>query len=165
GQEVIVPPRLITIHALEIVSFQSPDLVLDIDCGKGTYIRSLAFDLGRTLGPGAHLAGLIRTRSGPFNLEQSLSLEELQLILVDGSWEDHLYAPDEAMLEFGAAILGEQNEWRLSHGLELVPPTVARHSDGELLRTYSLDGRFLGIIRWEGDRGCWQPHKVLLGAG
>ncbi len=164
GQEVTVPPRLVTIHALELISYHLPDLVLDIDCGKGTYIRSLAFDLGRKLGPGAHLAALVRTRSGPFSLDQSIRLDDLPQALADGSWEDHLYAPDEAMLDFGVAIVAERNEWRLQHGLELVsPPPAAGTGEPTVLRAYSLDGRFLGIIRWERER--WRPHKVLLSAG
>jgi tRNA pseudouridine55 synthase len=164
GGEVAPPPgRTVTIHALEIISYQNPDLIMDIECSKGTYIRSLAFDLGRALGPGAHLASLIRTRSGPFTLSQSIHLDELAQALLDGSWENYLYAPDEALLDFDAAIVGERNEWRLLHGLDLVFPETARHNAGDLLRTYALDGRFLGILRWEHEQGRWQPHKVLAG--
>lgn len=167
GKQVSVPPRAITISKLELVSFESPDLVLDIDCSKGTYIRSLAFDLGRRLGPGAYLASLLRTRSGPFTLEQCITLEELAQALVDGSWEDHLYPPDEAMLEYDVAVLAERNEWRLLHGLPLGDPVGSRafkragRSAGEVLRTYSLDGRFLGIVQWDQALEAWRPHKVL----
>jgi tRNA pseudouridine55 synthase len=157
------PPRTVTIYSLEIVSYHVPDLVLDIECSKGTYIRSLAYDLGRNLGPGAHLATLIRTRSGPFTLSQSLSLEELAQALTDGSWESYLYAPDEALLDFDAAIVGERNEWRIQHGLDLVFPLTVGHNTSDLLRTYALDGRFLGILRRDDEPGRWQPHKVLTG--
>jgi tRNA pseudouridine55 synthase len=161
GEVAPPPPRTVTIYSLEIVSYQKPDLVLDIDCSKGTYIRSLAFDLGRNLGPGAHLAGLIRTRSGPFTLGQSVHLEDLAQALADGSWENYLYAPDEALLDFDAAVVGERMEWRLRHGLDLIFPQPAQHNAGSLLRTYALDGRFLGILRWEEEHGRWKPHKVL----
>jgi tRNA pseudouridine55 synthase len=173
GQEMTLEARLVFISGLTIVSWQSPDLVLDVECGKGTYIRSLAFDLGRKLGPGAYLAGLIRTRSGPFTLAESLTLDMLELALEDGSWRDHLYAPDEALLERRAAVLGELNEWRLCHGLPLnLPvaglrdslPGLASQDQAELLRAYSVDGRFLGILRWVDERGSWQPHKVLAGS-
>jgi len=148
--------------------------VLDIECGKGTYILSLAFDLGRKLGPGAYLAALSRTRSGPFTLAESLSLDALERALDDGSWQDYLYAPDEALLERRAAVLGELNEWRLCHGLPLNLPVVGQQDhlpslgsqdQTELLRAYSLDGRFLGILRWVDERSSWQPHKVLAGSG
>jgi tRNA pseudouridine55 synthase len=173
GQEIALEARLVSIFALTVVSFQSPDLVLDVECGKGTYIRSLAFDLGRKLGPGAYLAALIRTRNGPFTLAESLTLDTLELALHDGSWPDYLYAPDEALLERRAAVLGELNEWRLCHGLPLNLPVAGQRTSlpspgdqdqAELLRAYSLDGRFLGILRWVDERSSWQPHKVLAGS-
>lgn len=169
GKEVAVELRPIVIYALRIVSWSSPDLTLDVECGKGTYIRSLAYDLGERLGPGAHLAALVRTRSGPFTLKQSITLEVLEAALAGESWQDHLYAADEALLERRAAILGPENVARVRYGqllrfddslraVELPPP-----AEGELLRAYSTDGRFLGILRWEAEATAWQPHKVLLG--
>ncbi|MGZ3638467.1 MAG: tRNA pseudouridine(55) synthase TruB [Ktedonobacterales bacterium] len=182
GQEVTLEPRPIVISALRIVSWSSPDLVLDIECGKGTYIRSLAYDLGERLGPGAHLAALQRTRSGPFTLKQALTLEALEAALAGEGWRDHLYAPDEALLDHRAAILASEHEAGMRNGQPLRftspppphPGTVAQTpreaaeatgaipaEDGELLRAYSTDGRFLGIVRWNAADSAWQPHKVL----
>lgn len=168
GHEVAVELRPIVIYALRVVAWSPPDLELDVECGKGTYIRSLAYDLGERLGSGAHLAALIRTRSGPFTLKQSITLEALEETLGDGSWRDYFYAADEALLERRAAILAAENEARVRNGqlvrldsslraLELPAP-----EDGELLRAYATDGRFLGILRWEAAMSAWQPHKVLL---
>src|SRR5262249_35360749 len=98
GESVTPEPRPIVIYALHVVSWTSPHLVLDVECGKGTYIRSLAHDLGERLGPGAHLAALVRTRSGPFRLRHCVTLDQLEVALTDGAWRDHLYAPDEALL-------------------------------------------------------------------
>jgi len=167
GEAVTPEPRRVRIDALRVVSWASPDLVLDVECGKGTYIRSLAYDLGERLGPGAHLAGLVRTRSGPFRLAESVTLERLEAALADGSWRGLLRAADEALLERRAAILGETSEARLRNGQPLrfdgAPGGGAAGGaeDGELLRAYSADGRFLGLLRWEGAAAIWQPHKVL----
>jgi tRNA pseudouridine55 synthase len=183
GQEVALEPRPIVITALRIVSWSSPDLVLDVECGKGTYIRSLAYDLGERLGPGAHLAALRRTRSGPFTLKQALTLEALEAALAGEGWRDHLYAPDEALLDHRAAILADKHEASMRNGQPLhfasaQPPTPAAVAEaqreaadatlgaippeeGELLRAYSTDGRFLGIARWNAADSAWQPHKVL----
>lgn len=170
GAAVTVEPRPITIYTLTILSWRSPDLVLDVDCGKGTYIRSLAFDLGERLGPGAHLAALVRTRSGPFALAESITLETLEQSLADGTWPDHLYAPDEALLERKAAILAAPSEARLRNGqplrfVDLSPsssPDRGGESDSDsLLRAYAADGRFLGILRWAPEAGAWHPYKVL----
>lgn len=186
GQEVTVEPRPIVIYALHIVSWSSPDLVLDVECGKGTYIRSLAYDLGERLGPGAHLSALQRTRSGPFTLKQALTLEALETALAGEGWRDHLYAPDEALLDHRAAILADEHEASMRNGQPLrfepsAPSNPAADAaasgeaaatteatggepsleDGELLRAYSTDGRFLGIARWNAAGATWQPHKVL----
>ncbi len=163
GESVVLEPRPIVIYALRLIAWDPPDLVLDVECGKGTYIRSLAFDLGERLGCGAHLAGLVRTRSGPFTLAQSITLEALEAALADNTWQDYLYAPDEALLERRAAILEHASEDRLRTGQPLRFETRGEMEpgEGELLRAYSTDGRFLGILRWQTAAGTWQPHKVL----
>jgi tRNA pseudouridine55 synthase len=69
GEEVVVEPRSITIHELEILSFENNVLSLRVLCGKGTYIRSLAHDLGKALSSGAHLSGLRRTKIGSFEAD------------------------------------------------------------------------------------------------
>jgi tRNA pseudouridine55 synthase len=166
GIDVTPEPRRVRIDALRIVSWNRPDLVVDVECGKGTYIRSLAYDLGQRLGPGAHLAGLIRTRSGPFRLAESITLERLEQALADNSWRELLFAADEALLERRAAILDATSEAKVRNG-QLLRFTQASgagspgREDGELLRAYSADGRFLGVVRWEAASAAWQPHKVL----
>lgn len=160
GQTPEVQPRPIHIDTLDIVDWTSPTLVLDIECGKGTYIRSLAFDLGERLGPGAHLAALVRTRSGPFTLASSITLDALAQAFSDNTWRDHCFAADEALLGWQAAILSAESETRMRYGQSLGLPTVTQSKQHPLLRAYSTDGRFLGILRRE--EAGWQPHKVLL---
>jgi tRNA pseudouridine55 synthase len=76
GEEVEIAPRAVTIHALELLSWEGPSAVsLRLRCSKGTYVRSLVFDLGRVLGPGAHVTVLRRTRSGPFALADAVPLD------------------------------------------------------------------------------------------
>ncbi len=163
GQAVEAEARHVRIDDLRIIAWNSPDLVLDVECGKGTYIRSLAFDLGERLGPGAHLAALVRTRSGPFTLDQSLSLDELEQAFHDGTWQKHFFAPDEALLAWHVAILGSDSEGALRNGqpLRFAAARPETHAPDDLLRAYSPDGRFLGILRWNEAGATWQPHKVL----
>ena len=85
GQTVERVARKVTIHELEMVVFEGPDRArLRIRCSKGTYIRSLAADLGARLGVGAHLTELRRTSSGPFRIEQAITLDELAARVADG---------------------------------------------------------------------------------
>jgi tRNA pseudouridine55 synthase len=78
GQRILVAPREVTIHALELLAFSGPhDVRLHVHCSKGTYVRALARDLGRALEVGAHVTALRRTRSGPFLLAEARPLEEV----------------------------------------------------------------------------------------
>ncbi|MBQ7774181.1 MAG: tRNA pseudouridine(55) synthase TruB [Bacteroidales bacterium] len=81
GEEVQMKPARITIYELEIVEFELPRLVLRVKCSKGTYIRSLARDVGMALGSGGHLTGLQRSRSGGFSIDQALKMEDMELIM------------------------------------------------------------------------------------
>lgn len=78
GIELERPPRTVTIHRLDLLSCEGRQAVIDVECSKGTYIRTLAQDIGRALGCGAHLVALRRTRIGPFSLDDAMTLEQLQ---------------------------------------------------------------------------------------
>lgn len=90
GEEVELAARPIVIHSIDVLRYDWPILRLDIGCGKGTYIRSLARDLGVALGTGGHLASLVRTQVGPFSLESSRRLDDLPEPLL----EEHLLSLD-----------------------------------------------------------------------
>lgn len=81
GEEVVMKPSRITIYEMEIVEFSLPRLVLRVKCSKGTYIRSLARDVGAALGSGGHLTGLVRSSSGGFKVEDALKMEDMELIM------------------------------------------------------------------------------------
>ncbi|MDR0392630.1 MAG: tRNA pseudouridine(55) synthase TruB [Puniceicoccales bacterium] len=78
GKEVERTPHLITIFQFHCVSYMETTLRFHIQCSKGTYVRSLAFDLGRKLGCGAHLTGLRRVQNGPFSIDQAIALKALE---------------------------------------------------------------------------------------
>ena len=85
GEAVTAEPRTVVVHALELVAFRGPEAVdLSLRCSKGTYVRALARDLGRTLGPGAHVTALRRTRSGPFALADAQPLDAVVAALSAG---------------------------------------------------------------------------------
>lgn len=96
GIELERPPRRVTIHELELLDFDGMTARLLVDCSKGTYIRTLAQDIGRRLGCGAHLHALRRTRVGPFSITDSISLEALQA----------MERPQEALLPLHALPAG-----------------------------------------------------------
>jgi tRNA pseudouridine55 synthase len=105
GREIERQARRVIVHSIELLSWAGPTLALDVRCSKGTYIRTLAEDLGEALGCGAHLAALRRTASGPLSIDDAITLDALAE-LSPGDREARLKAPD--------ALLAEWPEWRLS---------------------------------------------------
>jgi tRNA pseudouridine55 synthase len=131
GQTVERPPRRVKVHDLVLLEFAPPDRArLRIRCSKGTYIRSLAADLGRQLGVGAHLTELRRTASGPFRLAQALSPEDLD-VWVDQGRALPFVSLREALAHLPAVTVGQVLASRLAHGQrmrwdEIGPVSVER---------------------------------------
>ncbi|QLG87732.1 tRNA pseudouridine(55) synthase TruB [Chitinibacter bivalviorum] len=96
GIELERKSRPITIYSIELISYQAPDLVIDVRCSKGTYIRVLAQDLGEALGCGAYLTGLRRTLTGGFKLEDAISLDDFIALEMDE--REKLLLPEESLL-------------------------------------------------------------------
>lgn len=163
GIAVEVEPRPVVIHRIDLVEFALPAFVLEVECGKGTYVRSLAHDLGQALGTGAHLRSLVRTRVGPFSLEEAVTPEALRAAGRDGGWQEHIRAMDTFLLSWHAAVLNEVHARKLRAGQALHFPQVPpdRYQDHLPCRAYSLDGRFLAVLRYSRAAQSWRPEKVL----
>ncbi len=140
GIEVEREPRRVTVHALDIVEWQSPTLVIDVTCSKGTYIRTLAEDLGAALGCGAHLAALRRTGSGPLELSKAVTLETLAEM--DEARRDALLLPPDVLLAGWPEVqLPDDEAGRFLTGLRR---RVAL-ADAPAVRVYATNPRaFLG---------------------
>lgn len=161
GEEITLEPRPIEIYALRIVTWQAPVLTLDIECSKGTYIRSLAYDLGEQLGCGAHLAGLIRTRSGPFTLEKSSTLEQLTDIIEQGTLSEYIFPADYAIQQYPALHLDEETSIRVLHGNAFRAELPVLQPESNMARIYNDKGSFLAIAHWDAEEQMWQPKKVF----
>ncbi len=120
GVEVERESRDVTIHRLDVVGVRLPWVDLEVDCSKGTYIRTLCHDIGQSLGCGAHVTALRRTRSGSFTEKQSLSLEEIAARL-DAGDEAGLLSLEEALRELPAVEVVDSAAARLQNG---IPPEL-----------------------------------------
>ena len=116
GVEIERASRQVTIHAIDIVSWQDDQLVLDVRCTKGTYIRTLAQDIGERLGCGAHLQGLRRTASGDVVLEGAVSLADLQG-MTEAERDTHLLPADVLLSDWPEVVLDESEAGRFLTGL------------------------------------------------
>ncbi len=153
GKEIERQPRRVRIDALVITDWSPPQFTLDVTCSAGTYIRSLAYDLGERLGVGAHLSGLTRTASGVFRLENAVPLDTL---LECVTWQEYLIAPQKAMADWPAVQLSAADEVHVRHG-SAIPADDA--TDKTLAFAYGVDGGLLAIL--ERDSSLWRPHKVF----
>ena len=97
GEEVDLAPRTIDVYHLEVLEWAPPEVVIDVHCSSGTYVRSLANDLGDMLGCGGYLVGLRRTKSGRFSLRDATPLRKLQEAFRDGTWSQYLIPAAEAL--------------------------------------------------------------------
>lgn len=156
GETIEREPRTIQIHSLDLLSLEKDRLVVAVACSKGTYIRTLAEDIGAALGCGAHLSGLRRTATGAFELAQATTLEALASLTEDE--RDALLKPvDEILGQFPRIDLDDAAQARFCHGQAIaqarIPPGVCR--------IYGPGGRFLGLAE-EREQG-WLAPKRLLG--
>jgi tRNA pseudouridine55 synthase len=176
GVQVERASRPVEVHRLELLDWQPPVVTVEVECGKGTYIRSLAHDLGQVLGCGATLKSLIRTRYGPFTVEESVSFPELEEAFRHGHWQPLLYPVDTALLHYQAVAVDDATGLAIKNGKHIVlekaksqdvPHTEtgseAAVEDVNRCRAYTQDGYLLAVLRYEPEKGCWHPEKVFIG--
>ncbi|MBI4493953.1 MAG: tRNA pseudouridine(55) synthase TruB [Chloroflexi bacterium] len=162
GEAVELAPRRVTVYELRLLEWSSPVLAILVRCSRGTYIRSLARDLGQALGVGGHLAALTRVAVGPFHLDWALSLEDLAARAASGELERVLVAPDLVLLDLPALVVAPEREADFRHGRSWAgDPAVPPDLKG-LARAYTPDGRLLGLMDYDSSDGRWRPRLALV---
>jgi tRNA pseudouridine55 synthase len=163
GKTVERSPRSVEIDDIELLDWTPPALSIEVACSPGTYIRSLAYDLGEALGSGAHLSALVRLSSGRFVLEDATSLDRLAEAFEHGQGDRHLLALDEAFFDQPAAVVGADRAQRIAHGQAVALDTAIGPGEGgsEVVRVYGPDGGFLAIVTYDAESGMWRPKKVF----
>ncbi len=159
GAHIELEPRPVEFYEITLVAWQPPELSLDVHCSAGTYIRSLAHDLGQALGCGAHLAGLRRTASGTFRIEEAVTLDALTAAFERGpqAWQQYLRPPDAALSDWPALHLTAEAARQVLRGQAVRLGAVT----SEHARAYNAAGEFFAILRGDPAAGVWRPHKVF----
>lgn len=142
GIEIEREPRNITIYSIEILRIEVPYVELIVHCSKGTYIRSLCYDIGRKLGCGAIMVELTRLATGAFHITESIALEEL----TKENIPLHLHSLEKALVEFDIVTVDKKFEKLLVNGVNVMDRNLlSKVTDNKLYRIYNLEGLLLGI--------------------
>ncbi|HUT97123.1 MAG TPA: tRNA pseudouridine(55) synthase TruB, partial [Dehalococcoidales bacterium] len=164
GIEVARKSRLRWVYRLELLDWQPPVATIEVECSKGTYIRSLADDLGQLLGCGANLKNLARLKCGLFTIEDAITVPQLEDGFRHGYWQQFLYPIDIVLSRWGAVVVDDAAAEDIKNGRPLAleaadnpPPSV----QGNRCRVYTRDGTFLAMLCFDSEKGLWQPEKVF----
>lgn len=159
GVEVERPPRAVTIHALTLLAFEPGLVELDVHCSKGTYVRTLAEDLGEALGTGAHVETLRRIGLGPFEAERMVTLPQLEALAANSmaDLEAALLPIDSALIDWPEVVLGADAVHYFSHGQ---PVFVPQAPVADWLRVYGPGRHFIGMAQLQDD-GRVAPRRLL----
>jgi tRNA pseudouridine55 synthase len=163
--------RQIEILNLDLSDWDPPECTLEVTCSPGTYVRSLAHDVGQVLGCGAHLGGLTRLASGRFHLEDTITLHELACAAAEQRWSDLLHPIDAALYRFPALHLDADAARRLVFGQavkvrEDESVRAGREETGDaarLSRAYGPEGDFLALVAYDPETDVWRPRRVFKG--
>jgi tRNA pseudouridine55 synthase len=158
GIPVQVPPRTVEFDKVELVAWESPYLTLELACSPGTYVRSLAHDLGQRLDVGGHLAELTRLASGNWRLQGACTLDDLQAAVRSGHWRHLLHPLDAALQDFDRVDLSADLARRVRQGQ---PILLERSPQTHLARAYAPDDSLVAVLRPSRKPGLWQPKKVF----
>jgi tRNA pseudouridine55 synthase len=160
GVSIKPKPRQVEISNLELVNFQPPLITINVDCGKGTYIRSLAHDLGQVLGCGAHLKNLVRTRCGLFHIEDALAQPQIEDAFHNGTWQELIHPLDSPLSSWKAIIVDKVNELAIRNGRPLPLDEISLYSE-KYCRAYNLDGELIAVLHFILEKKLWHPEKVF----
>jgi len=158
GEDVELEPRTVHVYSLEILEWAPPEAVVDVYCSSGTYVRSLANDLGKALGTGAHLVGLRRTKSGRFTLRDAVQLRRLQEAFDAGDWYRFLIPAAEALSDWPMVELDADAMELVRHGHRIPADTGATG----WARGVSQQGDLVALLEVDEENLEWQPRKVFF---
>lgn len=158
GENVDLQPRKIQVYSLDILEWAPPEVVIDVYCSSGTYVRSLANDLGKALGTGAYLIGLRRTKSGRFTLRDAVPLRKLKEAFDAGDWYKFLIPAADALGDWPMVELDADQVELVRHGHRVPAEPGAKG----WARGISQQGDLVALLELDEETNEWQPRKVFF---
>ena len=155
GREIERKAREITVYDIRIAEINPPNkAIIEIDCSKGTYIRSLCSDIGNKLGWGAFMSSLTRTASGKFKLNEAVKLDELKNVAERGEAEKFIIPPDDVLSGYKRVTVSEKADKYLYNGGKIYGGYLKydkKPSNNEIVLGYDATGRLVGIYLYKFD--------------
>lgn len=164
GKPHALDPRPVTVHSLELLSIDGPVLTIEVECGKGFYMRTLAHDVGELLAVGGHLNALRRMAVGRFVEADATPLDEAVSLLERGELANLVHALDCVLEDWPALILARDSVAVVRNGRDVQPALVNLHragDAGERARAYGPDGRLVALLEASAIAGVWHPYRVF----
>ena len=158
GKEVELEPRLINVYSLDLIEWNPPEVVIDVHCSSGTYVRSLAYDLGELLGCGAYLTGLQRTKSGRFTLRDANSLAKLSEAFETNSWYQYLIPAAEALSDWPSITLSNEEVEMVKHGHRIPREEGVKG----MVRAITEQSELVALMEFDPETGEFMPRKVFF---
>ena len=174
GKTVERKPRLATFFEITVLSIEIPRVRFRVACSKGTYIRTLCHDVGQALGCGGCMEALVRTRVGPFGLEDSLTLGQIEALCREGKAESALHPVDSLFADWPPRQIGAGYEKYMYNGNALKAGWLegGRRPEEEGLkaqeppsriRLYTGQGEFFGLYEYQAKTACYRLKKMFYG--
>ena len=152
--------REIEVYRIEIIKMELPYVTMEIECSKGTYIRSICRDIGRKLSVGGSMQELIRTKVSSFCINDSLKIDQVKELLEQGNIESYISKVDTPFLDYPKLIIDAQYDKWLLNGNKLKHDWFDLKPSGSMVRVYDARNEFIGIYMWEGLD--LKPYKLFL---
>ncbi len=164
GKEVERPPKTVEIYGISIQWIRLPRVCFTVECGEGTYIRTLCRDIGERLGCGGCMESLLRTQVGSFALEKSLRLSRIQELADEGKLSQAVIPVDRMFGQYPEAVMKPEGDRLVYNGNPFSPELALLEERGRepgmLVRVYDSAGVFVGIYRQE--ERLFRPVKMFL---
>lgn len=165
GEEIERPPRHCKIIDITITKIDLPRVSFHVTCSKGTYVRTLCYDIGKDLGVGACMEKLTRTRVERFDIKDSISLSQIEEIRDQGVLEQYITPVDEILNMYSKCMVSEEAEKLLYNGNIFTSRNTLlkmNHQDGQTVRVYTHDGKFIGLYMYIAEKQIYKPIKIFL---
>lgn len=162
GKTVERKPRTVHFYEIEIKKIELPYIRFSVICSKGTYIRTLCHDIGQKLGCGGCMEELIRTRSGNFDLEDSMTLAQVEEAVKNGTIENRVIRIGHVLKDYPEIFCTREGDRLLENGNALSEKMVRNNHKEGWVRMCDSQGEFRGIYQWDNGKKRYQPQKMFL---